>query len=224
MGCHELYLACFNAGITEVCECSKDKSEVVNNLYTLLISIYNKYQRNITRLYRRYPDQLCMYRKVIIDEIGCIVKCFEECYYNANNIDYLRKHCPTFIACDEDYIKKLYTLNGHEIKHPDILIIKGRLVTIIVEEKSYARQGFKKFRQKLIQSYEYLPANLRSSCVFIVYAPKRGGTLPVGFKRHPELSLLMYDRRIVGESLPLFEIPVIVLEPTLLLLLYRRRS
>ena len=233
MGCHDIYRICYDNGFTKLCECSKDKMAVLEHLHIVLEQIRNSHSRLIDKYFRNYPDKLCMFRPGLIRELGSIVEClrFRMCdrekFFNTHKCEehdgeceekyseYLKTHCPSVIICDEKYLCKIYTTNSHEWGHPDMLIVKGKNVTVIVEEKRFGAQGAKSFREQLTQSYELLPGNLRSPCTFIVYRPKAGGTLPKGFCKHSKLLLLTYDRKTISGSLPLFEVPVIILEESL---------
>jgi len=82
------------------------------------------------------------------------------------------------IICNEDYIRKLYTNGGIILKHPDL--IKSKSFTFIVELKSFGKQN-QSLVDQLDGSVSHLPSNLRSPCTAVIYMPKGGGTLPLGY-------------------------------------------
>ena len=210
--CHSIYDPCVVSNYVHTCVCDKDKVRLLNGIYQELERIYSSHRDRILKLLTKYGNRLCMLKKVIIDEIGGIVKCF----LGDVDDDFLKRYCPSHIICDEEYIEELYRENGFIHRNPDVLIIKGRTVTIIVEEKEYGKQSFQRFFEQITGEYEYLPRELRSRCTFIVYAPQSGHALPRGLKRDSRYGLLVYDRPIRKDVINLFDVPVFMYPRNLL--------
>jgi len=194
-----------------VCECSEDKKSIIDLIARVIeyarkwLDANKKFYNNILR---HKPKHRCIFSEATLKELRNILRCFS----GMCSDEELKKLCPNYIICDEEYVSKLYRKNGHELKHPDILIIKTTSLTLIVEEKSYGKQNIRDFESQIESSYSYLPDELKSPCVFIAYVPKGGGTLPKGYTKHPQLLLLM---REAGKSI-IHSIPVLVIEKTLL--------
>ena len=206
MDCHVRYRVCVDPGYTVSCACGRDKVGLVEGVYVELRGIYERYRDGIIRLVQRYGDRLCLLKQPVIDELGRIVKCFK----GGRDDSFLKRNCPSHILCDEEYIARLYRDNGFTFRNPDVLIVKGSNVTLIVEEKSYGKQSFQRFTEQITGEYMHLPEELRSYCTFIVYAPKGRGTLPRGLKRDSRYGLLVYERSVRRGSISLFDVPVFV--------------
>ncbi|GEM_PF-1748919 len=210
--CHEAYDPCVAPGYTAECVCERDERSLIRGIYEEINRIYNTHRGELADLVRKYRKPMCMFQKTIIDEIGNIVKCF----YEDVEEEFLKRNCPSHIICNEAYIAKLYRYNDHTFRNPDMLIVKGHSVTLIVERKRYGRQSHQRFREQLLSIYNNLPEDLRNPCTFIVYAPKGGSTLPMGFRPHRRFRLLVYIRQERRRQLNLFDVPVFVYLPGLL--------
>lgn len=211
MGCHDTYIPCYDRGRTKVCECSRDKRSVLELITRAIEYASTWLSRNrgfYNNVLRDKPKHRCIYSEATINELKSILKCFS----GLCSDEELKRKCPNYVICDEEYISKLYRRNGYELKHPDILIIKTASLTLIVEEKSYGKQNLRDFENQIESSYNYLPNELRSPCMFVAYVPRGGGTLPIGYTKHSQLLLLMKN---IGRPI-IYPIPVLVIERTLL--------
>ena len=162
MSCNFIYLPCFSAGKTQVCECNDDKTSELRVILSYMQAVRKR---------KFNPREDCIYSDKVYDEYSKIMTSI-----NAKSTQF----CFEQIICNEDYIRKLYTDGGIILKHPDIILIKSKSFTFIVELKSFGKQN-QSLIDQLEDSLSHLPSNLRSPCTAVIYMPKGGGTLPLGY-------------------------------------------
>lgn len=163
MSCNSIYLPCFSTGKTQVCECSDDKTSELRAILS--------YMREVRQKKKFDPREDCIYSDKVYNEYSNIMTSI-----NTKSTQF----CFEQIICDEDYICKLYTKGGNITKHPDIILIKSRSFTFLVELKSFGKQS-QSLMEQLEESLTNLPSNLWSPCTAVIYMPKGGGTLPPGY-------------------------------------------
>ena len=179
MGCNAIFLKCYNEKKTLVCECSQNISSVLNAILIALNKVRGRRAGGLIdciysdRVYREYSAIMNSIRN------NDASSCFEE------------------VICDEDYLIKLYTKRGLTLRHPDIILLKGNSFTFIIELKSSGKQSVSDFWEQLQQAVDFLPGDLRSNCVALIYMPESLTALPRGYTYDPETYRL---QRVLGKK------------------------
>ncbi len=218
MKCNDVYAVCKNSGFSRLCVCEKNEVITLSKIAAMLDDAKKWIERNKStyeKLLRKRPKFRCLYHDTVIRNLKGMIKCFIQTCENKE----LQKYCPQSIICNEEYLIDIYRTNGVTLKHPDVVIVKARGFTIIIERKSYGVQNRSEFESQIESSYMNLPEHLREPCTFVAYVPRGGGTLPIGFHRHQQLHLLMRD---TGKRPSIYGIPVLVIEPVLVSLVNPR--
>ncbi|MEB3772165.1 MAG: hypothetical protein GSR82_00635 [Desulfurococcales archaeon] len=209
--CHGVYSNCFK--YFRECSCGKDKLSLLRFLYNELSQTASNMRsrlgpRRFDRLvsYKRF----CLFRQPVIQSLGRMIDCFQ----GNHTPNYLAANCPSHIICDDKRIQEIYRANGYTFKNPDMLIIKGSNVTVLVEEKSYGKQSQSRLQDQLEGSWDNLPEEMHSPCTFMVLYIGSSGKLPYGFSRNKDWGLLEW--RALRNRPVIYDIPVFVLERNLL--------
>ncbi|MBB5254128.1 hypothetical protein [Sulfurisphaera ohwakuensis] len=152
----------------KVCECNSDIRNV--------LEIIHHYLEKVRREGKYDKKDDCIYSDKVYSEYSAIINSIRN-----NDV----KSCFEQVICNEDYLIKIYSKKSFIFKHPDIILLKSKSFTFIVELKSYGKQNLMDVLDQLHSSIDHLPNQLRSECTAIIYMPESGSAIPEGYTYDP---------------------------------------